>query len=681
MKIPCNQSTSRQITVSLEESNMENLIIFVKLNISAPAVSNAIDYVKQSYSRNEQHYYYTSVADTTIVKSLLETQGIGNLVDKKIVFILYRKTTKVYIKELYVGQITDLGSSDNSYIIYYQITNKIDSRLVIDNFMRFSNLSIERDFTDKSHISIEDSVALMQQIMYATETPRSFDHIDRNYEPLDSEQSLSEFAQKNQYCDRFYNILSPSQSRGEFQRDYDRIIHCKAFRRMVDKAQIFSSCKGDHYRTRMTHTLCVAQIARGIATRLKMNIPLTEAIALGHDLGHTPFGHQGERTLDKLVKENGITGFKHNFQSLKVASILEEEYVDVSGLDLSVQTLEGMWKHTKIRKSQETPLLCDLHDFIPADVAPAVVQKLHEENSFCATLEGQIVAIADEIAQRSHDLDDALSAGLLTIDGLLEVLSLKKLHQLRDQINELKETMEQAQKDKRFFVSKSELLAARISSQVIHYFIDDVVHTFETFAISDDAENLREYFNEHKCVNRQVINFSPEGKVLNDYMETIVTKQVINSSEVAAFDDKAMRIVTALFNLYYDNPRLLHNGTLQRIYREMRQITPNAIHFQDGDIALVNDEWSRIKDPENAMRLCDLQENFPGDDLSRYDRFSEFKDQLNPEDPNYNIVTNYIESKKEEYTKKKKILICAICDFISGMTDSYAMNEYRKLLL
>lgn len=660
---------------------MENLIIFVKLNISAPTVSHAINYVKESYTNQECHFYYTSETDNTIIESLLETQDVASLAGKRIVFILYRKAPSVYIKELYVGYITNIGTSANSHQIHYQITNKIESSIVINNFMKFSNLNIERDFTDNSHISIEDSASLMQQIIYATETPRSFDHIEREYSLLDSDESLSEFAQKNAYCERFYNILPPSQSRGEFQRDYDRIIHCKAFRRMVDKAQIFSSCKGDHYRTRMTHTLCVAQIARGIATRLNLNIPLTEAIALGHDLGHTPFGHQGERTLNELVKENGITGFKHNFQSLKVASILEEEYIEASGLDLSVQTLEGMWKHTKIRKSQETPLLCELYDFIPKDAFPEAVEKMHPGNSFCSTLEGQIVAIADEIAQRSHDLDDALSAGLLTIDGLLEILSLKKLHQLRDRINELKASMEQAQADKRFFVSKSELLAARISSQVINYFIDDVVNAFETFVSSGEVEELREYFSEYKCVNKQIISFSSEGKVLNDYMETIVTKQVINSSEVAAFDDKAKRIVTALFNLYYDNPRLLHNGTLQRIYCEMRRVTPNTIHFQDGDIALVNDEWSRIKDPGNATRLSDLQEQFPDYNLSNYSSVSEFQNQFNTDDPNYDVIANYIESNKDEYTKKQKILICAICDFISGMTDSYAMNEYRKLLL
>ena len=253
---------------------------------------------------------------------------------------------------------------------------------------------------------------------------------------------------------------------------------------MVDKAQIFTSSKGDHYRTRMTHTLCVAQIARSIASRLHMNVPLTEAIALGHDLGHTPFGHQGERTLDKMARDCANIGFKHNFQSLNVASVLEEEYIECSGLDLSVQVLEGMWKHTKIRKSPHDALICDLEGFLPYGISEEARNHLHPENSFCSTVEGQIVFIADEIAQRSHDLDDALSARLLTMDNVIEALSLKKLHTLKAQIEELKSSIYSAQKGQRMFVSERELLVSRVASQVINYFIDDVVKCFEDFLVN-----------------------------------------------------------------------------------------------------------------------------------------------------------------------------------------------------
>lgn len=661
---------------------MENLIVFIKLNCSAPTVQPAINYVEDSYRNSRERFYYTSNADTQTIEDLLDSLGTHGLSGYHIVFIIYRKTPTIFIKKFLVGQVTNLEQEGNSYQIFYQVTDEITSPLVIDNFMKFSNLNIDQDFDEDSHISIEDSISLCRQLAYAIDCPQDAEPRPVDYSRLDNENNLSEFAQRNEYCRRFYNFLPPSETRSEYQRDYDRIVYSKAFRRMVDKAQIFTSSKGDHYRTRMTHTLCVAQIARSIASRLNMNVPLTEAIALGHDLGHTPFGHQGERTLDQKSRENGGRGFKHNYQSLNVASVLEEEYIECSGLDLSVQVLEGMWKHTRIRKHLGEPLLCNLSDFLPQDVDEESVNLLYPENDFCSTVEGQIVCIADEIAQRSHDLDDALSAGLLKVDGLLEALSLKKLHLLKNEIEDLKRAVQSARDRQRIFISSEELLVSRISSQIINYFISDVVNRFHNFLEHDTntVETTRNYFAASKRVDRQIIEFSTEGRVLNDYLETIVTKQVINSAEVAAFDDKAKRVVSVLFDLYYDNPRLLHEGTLQRIYIRMRKRTANTIHFQEGDIGLVNDEWMRIKHPEEAARLRDLREMFPDIDMDLYANVLGFIESLDENSDEYAQVQAYLERCRSEYTEKKQILIRSICDFISGMTDTYAMNEYRKLL-
>lgn len=661
---------------------MDNLLIFVKLNSSSEAVRPAIEYVKDSYLHHRGRFYYTSNLDTTTISDLLETRGIQQLTGCHIVFIEYRKVPEIFIKKLYIGNITRLEQEGNSYQIYYLVKNEVTSALVIDNFMKYSTLSIERDFEEDNHISIEDSAPLMRQLSYAVNRPQNITGEAVAYTPLPSEGQLSEFAQRNEYCHRCYNIFPPSETRGEFQRDYDRIVHSKAFRRMVDKAQIFTSSKGDHYRTRMTHTLCVSQIARSIATRLNMNVPLTEAIALGHDLGHTPFGHQGERTLNRMANIYADIGFKHNFQSLNVASVLEEEYVECFGLDLSLQTLEGMWKHTKIRKHAGDPLICNLKDFLPYDIPDTAIHELYIDDDFCSTIEGQIVFIADEIAQRSHDLDDALSAGLLNIESLLDILSLKKLHTLKQQIENLKQSMISAKERQHTFVSEDELLISRIASQVINYFINDVVNCFQKFLEDNvhEVDNLRRYFSVNFRVNRQLIGFSSEGNVLNDYLETIVKKQVINSSEVAAFDDKAERIVSKLFELYYDNPRLLHDGTLKRIFIEMRKRTDNVIHFQDGDIDLVNDEWSRIKKPEQSARFRDIREVFPETNFDEYKDFSEVLDALDPNSHEYMEIKQYCEKCINEYTEKKKILVRAICDFISGMTDTYAINEYRKLI-
>ena len=661
---------------------MNNLLIFIKLNCSAPAVQPAISCVEDSYNNQHEHFYYTSDKDTQTIRDLLSSMKIDNLVDYYIAFIEYRKTPEIFIKKLYIGKTVRLEQQGNSYQIYYSVKNEITSSLVIDNFMKYSNLNIERDFEEDSHISIEDSAPLMKQLLYAVNRPQNIAKEAIKYPHIEAEEKLSEFAQRNEYCLRFFNIFPSSETRSEYQRDYDRLVHSKAFRRMVDKAQIFTSSKGDHYRTRMTHTLCVAQIARSIASRLHMNVPLTEAIALGHDLGHTPFGHQGERTLDKMARDCANIGFKHNFQSLNVASVLEEEYIECSGLDLSVQVLEGMWKHTKIRKSPHDALICDLEGFLPYGISEEARNHLHPENSFCSTVEGQIVFIADEIAQRSHDLDDALSARLLTMDNVIEALSLKKLHTLKAQIEELKSSIYSAQKGQRMFVSERELLVSRVASQVINYFIDDVVKCFEDFLAQncEEVKKIRAFFKANSHVDRQVLHFSAEGQILNDYLETIVAKQVINSPEVAAFDDKAKRVVSKLFELYYDNPRLLHDGTLQRIFIETRKRTNNVIHFQDADIDLVNDEWKRIKNPSNASRFRDLREEFPSIDFTPYQSVPEFKDSLDETSKEYSIVTEYLDSCLNEYREKQKILVRSICDFISGMTDTYATEEYRKLL-
>ena len=659
---------------------MGNTIVFVKLNLSAPSVHHAINYVEESFQHKVERHYYTSGADTAMLTDLKESIDNQDFAGQRIVFIIYRKTTDIFIHKLYVGEFLRLEMQGGNYKIHYQIKDEITSPLVIDNFMIFSNLNIEKDFSENSHVSIENSPALAKQLRYAITSPKGADVRTIEYTKFDGEDNLSEFAQRNEYCKRIYNFFEQSLTRSEFQRDYDRIIHSKAFRRMVDKAQIFTSSKGDHYRTRMTHTLCVTQIAQGIADRLKMNVPLTEAIALGHDLGHTPFGHQGERTLNKRMKDYG--GFKHNYQSLNVVSVLEEEYIEGSGLDLSVQVLEGLWKHTKIRKKHHVELLCDINEFLPSEASEEQISLLHPEWNFCSTIEGQIVFIADEIAQRSHDLDDALSAGLISVDGLLEILSLKKLKFLKSEIEKIKTRMHDAESHNRCFISTDELLASRISSRVINYFIDDVVkHYFSVIDSNTEKINsAKEYFRNYNRVNCQIIDFSEDGQVLNNYLDTIVKKLVINSAEVAAFDDKAERIVKKLFDLYCENPRLLHEGTLQRIYIAMRKKTPNVIHFQDGDIDLVNDEWKRIKNPEKSPRVRDLRETFPEMDLESYKDVFAFKDSLEQSKEKLEFVEKYIADCISEYEEKRKILYRAICDFISGMTDSYAINEYRKLL-
>jgi dGTPase len=207
--------------------------------------------------------------------------------------------------------------------------------------------------------------------------------------------TLAPFAQRSSVSRGRLHPQTSHRWRTEYQRDVARIIHSAAFRRLEYKTQVFLNGTGDHYRTRLTHTMEVASISRTLARALGLNEDLAEAVALAHDLGHSPFGHSGEETLDRLLKEHG--GFDHNDQSLRVVTLLESPYEDFDGLNLTFEVLEGVQKHATARTAP------DLGDYP------------------CACLEGQIADLADEIAYYSHDVQDGLEAGLIHPPQLSEV--------------------------------------------------------------------------------------------------------------------------------------------------------------------------------------------------------------------------------------------------------------------
>lgn len=227
--------------------------------------------------------------------------------------------------------------------------------------------------------------------------------------------------------------------RSPFQRDRDRIIHSTAFRRLTHKTQVFIYHEGDHYRTRLTHTLEVAQIARSIARMLNLDEDLTEAIALAHDLGHSPFGHAGERALNRVMAEFG--GFDHNAQSLKHVTLLEHKYPQFDGLNLSYECLEGIVKHNG-------PLVGSFaKDGAAHEGVHSYIQKI---NQVCdlrldkfALLEAQVAAIADDIAYCNHDIDDGLRAGLIELEDLKSVtLTARILEEIKDDFSEEYDSLE-----------------------------------------------------------------------------------------------------------------------------------------------------------------------------------------------------------------------------------------------
>ncbi|MFD2365455.1 deoxyguanosinetriphosphate triphosphohydrolase [Pseudoduganella sp. GCM10020061] len=216
------------------------------------------------------------------------------------------------------------------------------------------------------------------------------------------EQHLAPYAAHSE-TSRGRSFNEPSHaSRSEFQRDRDRIIHSSAFRRLEYKTQVFLNHEGDMFRTRLTHSLEVAQIGRSLARNLRLNEDLVEAIALAHDLGHTPFGHVGQDVLNECMKDHG--GFEHNLQSLRVVDTLEEHYGAFDGLNLLFETREGILKHCSLTNAQQL-----------GPVAQRFIDRTQP------TLEAQLTNLADEIAYNSHDIDDGLRSGLITIAQLEEV--------------------------------------------------------------------------------------------------------------------------------------------------------------------------------------------------------------------------------------------------------------------
>lgn len=320
--------------------------------------------------------------------------------------------------------------------------------------------------------------------------------------------------------------------RPAFERDRDRIIHSSAFRRLEYKTQVFVNHEGDYYRTRLTHSLEVAQIAKGIARRLKLNEELTESLALAHDLGHTPFGHSGEKALDKLMKDMG--GFEHNLQSLRVVEVLEDKYPGFKGLNLTWETREGIAKHLS---SCDNPSYARLVEYQP-DTVP--------------TLEAQIINIADEIAYNNHDIDDALEAGFLPFEGLREVELCKEIIQ---------------RVEKKYPGIPEYKKKYQTISTLIGYLINDVV----SFSEENIKQNKIKTLEDVRSVNKILISYSPQVEKETAELKDFLQKNVYQYYKVERMRVKAERYVTLLFETYRDNPSLLPQKYIERIGIEPKE--------------------------------------------------------------------------------------------------------------
>ncbi|NOQ86474.1 MAG: deoxyguanosinetriphosphate triphosphohydrolase [Deltaproteobacteria bacterium] len=320
--------------------------------------------------------------------------------------------------------------------------------------------------------------------------------------------------------------------RPAFERDRDRIIHSSAFRRLEYKTQVFVNHEGDYYRTRLTHSLEVAQIAKGIARRLKLNEELTESLALAHDLGHTPFGHSGEKALNRMME--GVGGFEHNLQSLRVVEVLEDKYPGFQGLNLTWETREGIAKHSS---SCDNPSYAHLKEYNPETVP---------------TLEAQIINLADEIAYNNHDIDDALEAGFTSFEELREVgLCEEMMLKVEKQFPGIPEQKKKYQ----------------TISALIGYLINDVVR----YSLENIKQNRIETFEDVKAVNRILVSYSKQADEQTAELKAFLQKNVYQHYKVERMRVKAERYVTLLFSTFKDNPTLLPQKYRERIEIESKE--------------------------------------------------------------------------------------------------------------
>jgi dGTPase len=316
-------------------------------------------------------------------------------------------------------------------------------------------------------------------------------------------------------------------ARNEFQRDRDRIVHSTAFRRLVYKTQVFLNHEGDLFRTRLTHSLEVAQVARSVARSLGLHEDLVEAISLAHDLGHTPFGHAGQEALDACLRaeDAGSTGFEHNFQSLRVVDSLEERYPEFDGLNLTYETREGILKHCAARNARW------LEAAEPGGVG----------HRFLASerpgLEAQLCNLADEVAYNAHDVDDGVRAGLLVVDEVYEVPLVRRFH------DEALAAHPGLVDRRLLFETVRRMLSEQIYDLVAHSTV-----LIERHAPRDVDEVRR---------MPALIGFSPGMQALQIELKRFLRQRLYQHPRVQQTTSLAREVVATLFRAYVDDPRCM----------------------------------------------------------------------------------------------------------------------------
>ena len=317
---------------------------------------------------------------------------------------------------------------------------------------------------------------------------------------------------------------SLSKYRSPFQRDRDRIIHSASFRRLKHKTQVFVNTEGDHYRTRLTHSMEVSQIARSIARYLNLNEDLAESLSLAHDLGHTPFGHAGEDSLNECMANYG--GFDHNLQTLRIIMFLENKYLKFTGLNLSIETLEGLLKHNgPVDDFDLVDNLIDIRKF----------KNMINFNTF-PYLEAQISAISDDIAYNNHDIQDGINANLFKLEELVEISFFKNIYKkYKSKINK----------------QNYKIATYQIIRDSIDLMIKDLINNTKKNLISNNIQTLKD-INKTSFL---MVDFSDKIKNSENEIKYFLRTKMYNNKEVLIKNNKGKLIVKKLFNKIESNPK------------------------------------------------------------------------------------------------------------------------------
>ena len=329
---------------------------------------------------------------------------------------------------------------------------------------------------------------------------------------------------------RIYNEKENS-IRSPYQRDRDRIIHSSSFRRLKHKTQVFVNTEGDHYRTRLTHSMEVSQISRTLARSLGLNEDLCETLSLSHDLGHTPFGHAGEEVLNQCMERHG--GFNHNIQTLRIVTLLENKYYKFFGLNLTIETLDGLIKHNGPVKN--------------LNLYNAILKKNLFKNKIVfhafPSLEAQVASISDDIAYNNHDLEDGLRAGLFTIEKFNSIPFVSKL--INKHVNNTKNY-------------RREIIINQIVRELINVMVVDVINTTNRNLKKYNPQSIKDIYKQ----DHLIVDFSDKIKKVDMQIKDFLRHNMYNHKKVIINTNKGKRIIKVLFNYLSKNPKKYINEEL-----------------------------------------------------------------------------------------------------------------------